>query len=78
MYYMSVRGPKGGPFFQFQDEHPLTKALFTSKVREGLRAIELPEQNFAGHSFCIGVTTTAASVGISQVHYVLLFKFYGD
>ena len=33
MHYMAVGGPKGGPFFQFQDERPLTKALFTSKVR---------------------------------------------
>jgi len=35
-------------------------------VREGLRAIGLPEQNFAGHSFCIGVATTAASVEIED------------
>ena len=65
MQYKEVRGPKGGPFFQFQDERPLTKALFTSKVREGLRAIGLPEQKFAGHSFRIGAATTA-SVGIED------------
>ena len=66
MRYMAVCGPKGGPFFQFQGERPLTKALFTSKVREGLRAIGLPEQNFVGHSFRIGAVTTAASVGIED------------
>jgi len=64
--YMTVRGQEEGPFFQLQDGRPLTKAVFTSKVREGLRAIGLPEQNFAGHSFRIGAATTAASVGIED------------
>ena len=62
----TVRGQEQGPFFQLQDGRPLTKAVFTSKVREGLRAIGLPEQNFAGHSFRIGAATTAASVGIED------------
>ena len=66
MQYMAVRGPAQGPFFQFQNGRPLTKALFTNKVREGLRSIGLPEQNFAGHSFRIGAATTAASVGIED------------
>ena len=66
MHYMAVRGTKGKPFFQFQDERPLTKVLFTSKVREGLRTIGLPKQNFAGHSFRIGAATTAVSVGIED------------
>ena len=66
MQYIAVRGPKVSPFFQFQDERSLTKALFTSTVREGLRAIGLPEQNFAGHSFRIEAATIAASVGIED------------
>ena len=64
--YMAICGPKEGPFFQFQDGRPLTKSLFTSKVREALKATGLPEQNFAGHSFRIGAATAAASAGIED------------
>ena len=64
--YMAIRGSKEGPFFQFQNGHPLTKSLFTNKVREALTAIGLPEQNFAGHSFRIGAATAAASAGIED------------
>jgi len=56
---MAICEPAQGPFFQFQSWRPLNKALFTNKVREGLRLIGLPEQNFAGHSFSIRAATTA-------------------
>jgi len=61
LQYMAIRGSKEGIFFQFQDGHPLTKSLFTSKVREVIKATGLPEQNFAGHSFRIGAATAAAT-----------------
>ena len=64
--YMALRGSKEGPFFLFEDERPLTKSMFTTKIREGLKAVGLPEQNFAGHNFHIGVATAAASVGIED------------
>ena len=51
---MAIQGSKEGPFSQFQDGYPLTKSSFTSRVKEALKAIGLAEQNFAGHSFCIG------------------------
>jgi len=66
MQYTDMCGPMKDPFFQFEDQCALTKALFTSKIREGLRAVGLSEQNFTGHSFCIGATTTAASIEIED------------
>ena len=65
-HYMSMRGSETGPFFQRQSGQPLTKGHFTAKVREALKAVGLPEENFAGHSFRIGAATAAASVGIED------------
>jgi len=70
MQYMSARGPAAGPFFKFKNGNPLTKSNFTSRIRAALQALGLPEDNFTGHSFRIGVATTAASAGIegSVIH----------
>lgn len=48
--YMASRGPSPGPFFKFQNDKPLTKAKFSSLIRETLQEIGLPYMNFAGHS----------------------------
>jgi len=66
MQYMAIQDSKEGPFFQFQDGHPLTKSSFTSRVRDALKATGLPEQNFARHSFHIVAETTAARAGIED------------
>ena len=63
---MAIRGSKEGPFSQFHDGHPLTKSLFTSKVRDALKATGQPEQNFARHSFRISAATAAARAGIED------------
>ena len=52
--YMASRGPEPGPFFKFKDDTPLTKAKFSSSIREALLRIGLPYMNFAEHSFRIG------------------------
>ena len=64
--YMVARGSQPGPFFRFQDKTPLTKANFTSKIREVLNAIGLPQQDFAGHSFRIGAATAAVRAGLED------------
>ena len=43
-----------------------TKSLFTGRIREVLRALGLPEDNFAGHSFRIEAATAAARAGIED------------
>ena len=64
--YMASRGPEPGPFFKFKDDTPLTKAKFSSSIREALLRIGFPYMNFAGHSFRIGAATAAAKVGLED------------
>ena len=64
--YMASRGPKPGPFLKFKDGKSLTKAKFSSSIREALQRIGLPYMNFTGHSFRIGAATAAAKVGLED------------
>ena len=68
--YMADRGASTGPFFIKKDETPLTKPAFVSAVRQAIQATGHPYKDYAGHSFHIGVATTAAKVGIedSTIH----------
>ena len=64
--YMVQRGTGGGPFFQFANGAPLTKARFTDRVRAVLQEAGLPYNHFAGHSFRIGAATAAANAGLED------------
>jgi hypothetical protein len=64
--YMAIRETLPGPFFKFQNGCPLTKPVFTKKIRAALQAIGLPHLDFAGHSFRIGAATAAARAGIED------------
>ena len=66
MHYIALRGPAAGPFFIFKNGNPLTKSAFTAKIREALRSLGLPKEDFAGHSFRIRAATAAASAGIED------------
>ena len=47
------------------------------EIRKLLRALELPEDNYAGHSFHIGVATSAALAGIEDSTIQLLGRWQG-
>ena len=64
LHYVVIRGDGQGPFFHFVDGSPLTKARFVARVRDALTRAGYTCQNYTGHSFCIGVATTAAAAGI--------------
>ena len=68
--YVGFRGTGPGPFFLVGDAAPravpLTKPEFVAAVREGLRAMGMNEQLYAGHSFRIGAATTAAQMGLED------------
>ena len=64
--YLASRGSSMGPLFHFADKQPLTKAKFTDHIRQVLREIGLPYQDFAGHSFRIGAATAAAKAGVED------------
>ncbi len=44
----------------------VTKPWFTNQIRDTLRALGLPQDDYAGHSFRIGAATTAAIAGIAD------------
>ena len=62
--YMVRRGPSPGPFFLYQDGKVLTRDRFVSAVRGALELAGLNPSLYAGHSFRIGVATTAAQRGL--------------
>ena len=64
--YLVVRGPVGGPLFQFKDGHPLTWQRFVGAVREALGKAGINQDKYSGHSFRIGAATTAASKGLED------------
>lgn len=64
--YILERSTSPGPFFQYSDCHPLLKSKFVTEVRKALQVSGLPYQYFAGHSFRIGVATSAAIAGLED------------
>ena len=64
--YLTIRGNKPGALFLGADGSPLLKCKFVEEVRSALTKAGLPAGDYAGHSFRIGVATTAATVGIQD------------
>ena len=62
--YIERRGLDPGPWFRFEDKHPLTRDTFVREVRQALKAAGYDEAKYAGHLFRIGPATTAAAVGL--------------
>ena len=61
--YITVRGSSPGPFFCLEDGSPLTKVMFVSQVRGILSQAGLDASLYAGHSFRMGASTSAAQAG---------------
>ena len=58
--YMVRRGSTSGPFFKFSDGRLLTRERFVKVVRTALDHAGIQSAHYTGHSFRIGVATTAA------------------
>ena len=63
---MVRRGSVAGPLFQFGDGRSLTRSRFVLAVRFALRQVGFAAHMYLGHSFRIGVVTTAALCGIQD------------
>ena len=72
--YVAIRRDRQGPFFLTTKKAPLTKQAFVEEIRK-VRALELPEDSYAGHSFRIGAATSAAFVGIEDSTIQLLGRW---
>ena len=64
--YLNRRGSAPGPLFINPDQTPLRCRQFVTRVQEALTVAGLPGANFNGHSFRIGVATTASHAGIPE------------
>ena len=62
--YMVERGSAPGPLFLFHDRRPLTRDRFVACMRSALAEAGIDSSLYAGHSFRIGVATTAAMRGL--------------
>ena len=62
--YLAMRPGSPVPLFIFEDGRPLSQVHLVAAIRQGLASAGVDMSHFSGHSFWIGVTTTAAQVGI--------------
>ena len=60
LLYMLQRGPGIGFLFRFADGKPLTRPILVSRIREAISQVEVSCDPYSGHTFQIGVATTAA------------------
>ena len=58
--FIVARGTSPGPLFTFQDSLYMTRARFVELVRDALQRAGVSQKKYCGHSFRIGVATTAA------------------
>lgn len=62
--FLAQRPSGPGPLLICQDQTPLTKDRFVSKVRRALTMLGIDQKLYSGHSFRIGAATTAAAAGV--------------
>lgn len=66
MRYLTLRGRKEGPLFQFRDGRFLTRQRLVDAVRGALKELGVDESKYCSHSFRIGAATTAAAKGVED------------
>ena len=62
--YLVERGTSSGPLFIFADGRFLTRQRFVLAVRSALARAGVDDAKYGGHSFRIGVATTAAATQV--------------
>ena len=74
--FVTERGCALSPFFHKASGETATKSWFVGEVREILAKCGLNQSDFAGHSFRIGATTTAALAGIEDSAIQVLGRWH--
>ena len=64
--YITQRGQRPGPLFQFQDGRFLTRKRMVDYVQQALLKAKVDAGSYNGHSFRIGAATTAAAKGLED------------
>ena len=63
--YYAIRPAAAGPFFQYQDDSPLTRDKLVTAVRLALTEAGVDSSSYSGHSCRVGAAT-AAKAGITD------------
>lgn len=72
-----MRVPSSGPLFCFADGRPLTCQLLSSTVQYLSHSVDY-SGSYSGHSFRIGLATTAASQGLPDYLTRTLDQWFSD
>ena len=64
MYLAKHPGPRSGPLLIREDGQPLSRDHFVHYLKEALGRCGIDSGRYSGHSFRIGVATTAAQAGV--------------
>ena len=64
--YMAIRGMAPRPFFLMPEDVPLSRDTLAMKVNKALGSSGVEVDRYSGHSFRIGVATTAAMAGAME------------
>ena len=78
VHYIGVRSPSQGPLFILQSGAPLTRSYLVSQLQAALRQAGIEDSGFNGHSFRIGVATTAAQQGLEDSLIQTLGRWRSD
>ena len=76
--YLATRKDKPGPLFILKDGTFLTRSNFTTLLRTTLKSAGIDSSKFASHSFRNGAATTAADVGMADVHIKMLGRWASE
>ena len=64
--FLAIRSPAPDPLFVFGSGSPLSREILVSRVQSALAEAGLKHTAYKGHSFRIGVATTAAKQGFED------------
>ena len=64
--YLIIRGSTPGPLFHHPDGQPLRRQWFVTKVQQALSAAGVQGSCFNGHSFRIGVASSASAAAVPE------------
>jgi hypothetical protein len=64
--YAAIRPPNFGPFFCHFDQSPLTQLQFNVVLQKVLAFLGLERARIKGHSFRIGVASSAFHMGVAK------------
>ena len=73
--YITAHGNRQGLIFLTGAGTPLTKPYFIADLRRVHAATGLPQDDYVGHSFWIGATTSAALAGVEDSTIQLLGRW---